>query len=240
MKSVENLGARRLHFTPSMTTPAVKRTAVRRVTVLSADGTDATVRTVFCPRRERSEAFEKCCGCSHMKEIHVADDGEHGCVDCSVVAPPPPPKGKGDKKEVSLRDAAALARLVDAMSDDLACVRADVLVEDAAKLMLDRGIRALPVVDEQRKLVGILSKSDLVRARHEVEAGTRVEKVMTPLVHGLPEEAPLAYAISLMAFEGLHEVPAIASDGRVVGMLTAIDALRWMANGLGYVLPTRK
>jgi CBS-domain-containing membrane protein len=59
-------------------------------------------------------------------------------------------------------------------------------------------------------------------------------------VHGLPEEAPLAYAISLMAFEGLHEVPAIASDGRVVGMLTAIDALRWMANGLGYVLPTKK
>jgi CBS domain-containing protein len=216
-----------------MTMSAVKRTAVRRVTMLCADGSDATVRTVFCPRRERSEAFEKCCGCSHMRDIDVADDGEHGTVDCSVT---PPANGK--KKDETLRDAAARARLMDAMSDDLACVRDDVKLEDAAKLMLERGLRAIPVVDDGRRLVGLLTSADLVRSRQEGELPVRER--MTPLAHGVPEDAPLAYAVSLMAFEGLSEVPAIAADGRVVGMLSAVDALRWMAKGLGYALPARR
>jgi CBS domain-containing protein len=217
-----------------MTTPAVKRTAVRRVSVLSADGTDATVRTVYCPRRERSEAFEKCCGCSHLRHVDVADDGEHGTVDCAVTAPPT----NGKAKEPSLRDAAAHARLVDVLGDDVLCVMADVTIGDAAALMLRSNLRALPVVDQAQKLVGMLSQADLVRAR-ERAAGDAVEKVMTPLAHGLPEDAPLAYAISLMAFEGLHEVPAVASDGRVVGLLSSVDALRWVARGLGYATPSK-
>lgn len=63
---------------------------------------------------------------------------------------------------------------------------------------------------------------------------------MSPLVHGLPEKAPVAYAISLMATEAVHEVPIVDRDGRVVGMFTATDALRWVAQAMGYVLPATK
>jgi CBS domain-containing protein len=221
-------------------TQTVRRNAVRRCTVLSADGSDAEVRTVFCPRRERSEAFEKCCGCSHMREVGVDEGGERGFVDCSV---PAPRRAQDDDEdgELGLKEAAAGTRLMDVMADDVACVREDVRLADAARLMLARSVRALPVVDEARRLVGILSKSDLVRGEVEGKrADALVSSVMTPLVHGLPEDAPLAYAISLMSNQSLHEVPAVASDGRVVGMLTAVDALRWIARGLGYVQPGPK
>ena len=214
-----------------------KRLAVRRCRVVSADGSETTTRSVHCPRRERSETVERCCGCSHMRTIDVEDDGDRGAVECTVPAPPT----RGDRRRKTKPDvaeAAAHARLHEVMTDDVTCVRADALVEAAAALVAARGVRALPVVDETRKLVGILSKSDLLRATSEEGSASRtVSEVMTPLVHGLPEEAPIAYAISLMAAERLHEVPAVSSDGRVVGMLTALDALRWVARSLGYAVP---
>ena len=38
-------------------------------------------------------------------------------------------------------------------------------------------------------------------------------------------------------FEGLHEVPVVDAHGHVIGMITATDALRWVAQALGYVVP---
>ena len=40
-----------------------------------------------------------------------------------------------------------------------------------------------------------------------------------------------------MAFEGLHEVPVVDAHGHVIGMVTSTDALRWVAQSLGYVVP---
>jgi len=164
-----------------------------------------------------------------MTTIDVDPDGTHASVEC-IARDEPRPNGRVDVAEAAVR-----VRVGDVMHTDTTCVRSDVVLDEIKKLVVDGGLRAVPVVDEGRRLVGIVSKTDLLRARSDAK---RVADVMTPIVHGLPDDAPVAYAISLMAFEQLHEVPVVDADSHVIGMITATDALRWVAKALGYVTVT--
>jgi CBS-domain-containing membrane protein len=132
-----------------------------------------------------------------------------------------------------LRERAVRARVADLVSSQVVCARSDTSVEDATSLLVERGLRCLPIVDDARKLVGIVTRGDLLR--QQMATGL-VTEVMTPRVHALPEDAPLAYAVALMAADQVHEVPIVTHDGDVVGILTALDALHWMAEELGYRL----
>ena len=214
------------------TKPANRRLPVRSCRVIGTGESLETHHTVQCPRRHESTAFAKCCGCPHMSTIDVDPDGKHGTVECHVDEPLMP-NGRVDVAEAAVR-----VRLGDVLGIDTTCVRGDVKIEALTELLVDNRLRAVPVVDEARRLVGIVSKSDLLRRRGMGKARTRIASdIMTPIVHGLPEDAPVAYAISLMALEGLHEVPIVDSHSHVIGMITATDALRWVAKSLGYVVP---
>jgi CBS domain-containing protein len=118
----------------------------------------------------------------------------------------------------------------------------DTLVE----LMLAHSVHGVPVVDEDDFLVGFVSTTDLVRARHEdgdtqvvevnelepgfhaVSATRTAGELMTPVAVDLVEDASLAKAALLMASYHLHQLPVVAESGRVVGIVTATDLLFWM------------
>jgi CBS domain-containing protein len=62
-------------------------------------------------------------------------------------------------------DAKASARTAgQGMTAPAVTIRADLRVDAAAALMLDRGVNRLPVVDRDGRLVGIVTRADLVRA----------------------------------------------------------------------------
>jgi CBS domain-containing protein len=209
-----------------------RRLPVRSARVVGPDEVLETHHTVQCPRRHESTPFERCCGCPHRSAIDVAEDGQHGTIECEVVGELLP-HGRVDVAEAAVR-----VRLGDLVGADTTCVRADLQLDAVEELLVGSKLRALPVVDEARRLVGIVSKTDLLRGRaRRTKARKTVTDIMTPLVHGLPEDAPVAYAISLMAFEELHEVPVVDAEARVIGMVTSTDALRWVAKALGYVSP---
>jgi len=211
-----------------------RRLPVRSCRVVGTDDVVETHHTVQCPRRQHSASFARCCGCSHLGSIDVDPDGKHGAVECLAGEDHHLPHGRVDVAEAAVR-----VRLGDVLGVDTTCVRSDVKIEAVIDLLLDDGIRAVPVVDESRRLMGIVSKTDLLRPRGTGKKKTKVvADIMTSVVHGLPEDAPVAYAISLMAFEGLHEVPVVDQESHVIGMITATDALRWVAKSLGYVVPS--
>jgi CBS domain-containing protein len=62
----------------------------------------------------------------------------------------------------------------DAMSDDLVTVRTETELADGLKLMQQRGIRRLPVVDSAGGIVGIVTADDIIRFLAE-ELGDLVE-----------------------------------------------------------------
>lgn len=112
------------------------------------------------------------------------------------------------------------------------CVTPDV---DLAGLreVFDERTRAVAVVDAEGKLQGLVSRSDLLRATPT----STVADLMTPRVHALPTDAPIAYAVSLMAIEDISEVPVVTVEGKVIGICFALDVMRWVAGRLGYSLP---
>ena len=213
---------------------------VRRCRVLADDGSIAVEHVVQCPRRAESIPLLTCLACAERSAISVAPRGEHATVECLA------PGEAAATKRVDVAEAAIRVRLGDVVGTDTTCVRSSLAVATLATLFAQQELRAAPVVDESHCLVGIVSRTDLLRERErgaEAAEGAPLKTVadlMSPVVHGLPEDAPVAYAISLMATESVHEVPVVDREGRVVGMFTATDALRWVAQAMGYILPTTK
>lgn len=208
-----------------------RRLSVRSCRVIGPGDEVETHHTVQCPRRDQAIGFERCCGCSQMKSLDVAPDGKSGSVECVAEEATP------HRARVDVAEAAVRVRLGDILGLDTTCVRGEVRVRAVTDLLVAQGLRAIPVVDASRRLIGIVSKTDLHRRKANGRRPQTAADIMTPIVHGLPEEAPVAYAISLMAFEGLHEVPIVDAKGHVLGMITSTDALRWVAQALGYVVP---
>jgi CBS domain-containing protein len=57
------------------------------------------------------------------------------------------------------------------MTTAVVAVRPDDMVEHAAKLMYDRGVKRLPVTDENGRLVGIVSRADVLSVFDRTDAG---------------------------------------------------------------------
>jgi len=97
-------------------------------------------------------------------------------------------------------------------------------------LMLARNLSAAPVVDENGRPVGILTRSDVLHAAPT----TLVAEAMMPVAFGIAESDSLARAAALMAAENIQQVLVIGDHGRVVGLVTALDATRWLAREAGF------
>jgi acetoin utilization protein AcuB len=98
----------------------------------------------------------------------------------------------------------------------------------ARKVMTDRALRHLPVV-ESGKLVGILSARDLRRFGSLSEAESlHVEDAMSPVAYVVAETTALKSLAADLTRRNI-EVAVVTRRGHVVGVFTAIDALRALA-----------
>jgi CBS domain-containing protein len=118
----------------------------------------------------------------------------------------------------------------------------------AGRLLLERNVTALPVVDDVGSLVGIVSRSDLLR--HRVLADPRahfmpvpedtsepphtVAEVMTSDVWTVRPAADEAEAARLMLRHRIKSIPVV--DGqRVVGVISVTDILRTKVRGDAHI-----
>jgi CBS domain-containing protein len=128
----------------------------------------------------------------------------------------------------------------DLMTDEPRVTAPDTPLRDAAAAMVQAGLGALPVVDAERRLVGLLADRDLLRdLLTSVEFGSRVAKaqprstdrrrnvrdVMTRQVLCVAPEQPLAEVVSLMVNKDVERLPVVR-HGQLVGFLTRGDILR--------------
>ena len=77
------------------------------------------------------------------------------------------------------RDAASTA-VQEAMTPDVAFVFEDQDVQEAAKLMRERQIRRLPVVNRDKQLVGILALGDIATTGDDRLSGDALEQISEP------------------------------------------------------------
>ena len=146
-------------------------------------------------------------------------------------------------EEEVLMPAPALCTVGEIMAREVIMVHPDTSLQLAAELMLEHAISGMPVVDEQGQLLGMVSKTDLVRhglaeavqadmtlpSGQHVLDGTTVEDVMTRQVLSLPEKASLMDAAKIMVNAGIHRVPVVTARGALAGLVSTSDIVRWVA-----------
>lgn len=127
----------------------------------------------------------------------------------------------------------------DVMNSRPVSVLADAPLRDAALILVRRGLTALPVLDAEGHLIGLLSDRELMRhllAVHLQGGPARVtgehavpprfvRDVMTRQVLCVSPEQPLADVASLMVNKDVDRVPVVG-EGRLVGFLTRGDIVR--------------
>lgn len=142
-------------------------------------------------------------------------------------------------------------------------IRADFSVETVASIFIENDIAAAPVVDGTGRLVGIVTMGDLLREYWDdveiagdgpkpqdedprgAEPGfhsTRLARatageVMQPVGIAIPSNAPLLHAAALLASGSVGQIPVTTETGMVMGVLTALDVVRWLARTEGADVP---
>lgn len=141
----------------------------------------------------------------------------------------------------------------DVMVSPVITVTPDTLVGEVAKLLLEHRFSAVPVVDHQGKLVGIISEGDLM---HRAEAGTerqrswwlrgltgadtlafdyikaharKVADVMTRQVVTASADTPLNEIATLMEKNAIKRIPIVAG-GQLVGIITRANLMQAVAS----------
>jgi CBS domain-containing protein len=145
-----------------------------------------------------------------------------------------------------------MLRAKDIMSTELVTLTPGTPVADAAKLLLEKSVNGLPVVDEQGRLVGILCQSDLVAQQMNFPvpsvfnlldglipisspkaiekemkkiAAVKVSEAMSPNPVTVQPETTLAEIATLMVSKNFHTLPVV-ERGKLVGVIGKEDILR--------------
>jgi CBS domain-containing protein len=128
----------------------------------------------------------------------------------------------------------------DVMTRDVVTVGPETSTKYAAEVMAERGYAALPVVDDDDRLVGIVAEADVLRDRMPPDARLHARRdaptrdaLPSLLVHGVMSAgvrsveagADVADVARLFVDERLRSVPVL-DHGRLVGIVSRRDLLR--------------
>jgi len=149
-----------------------------------------------------------------------------------------------------LRRLPAAAPVSDVMSREVRTVTPDTPVAEAVEMLIGKAYRALPVVDADHQVVGILTDGDLLARLRLPDAGvqgalssaelgveldalrrsgqTVAELMVSPVVTTFAD-APIADAVHLMTERGIKRLPVVDRGGSLVGVVSRVDVLRALA-----------
>ena len=143
-------------------------------------------------------------------------------------------------------------RATDVMTSEVITLGEDASVQEAAKLMVEHGISAVPVIDRESRVVGMVSEGDLL---HRAETGTErrrswwlemvastnqlageyvkshsgsVKDVMTRDVVSVTEETPVADIAVLLETNRIKRVPVLRG-GNLAGIVSRANLVRALA-----------
>ena len=142
----------------------------------------------------------------------------------------------------------------DIMTKDVITIHPEATVEELARLLMEHKISGVPVVDNEKKLVGIVTENDLIRknkrfhiptvirlfdayillgsgkAEEEIKkmAATIVDEIYTQKVVSITEETSLEEIATIMAEQHIHLLPVLSNDS-VIGIVGKADVVRAMA-----------
>ncbi len=141
------------------------------------------------------------------------------------------------------------------MTRSVVTVREDDSIRDVASEIVDCRVSGFPVVNDQHRVVGIITEGDLLRRLREVQmpvfmdilgglvplrslssveeelaevTGTQVRDLMSHPVVTVKEDADVREVANLLVSRNIKRVPVVDEDGRLVGIISRSDIVRSM------------
>lgn len=119
-------------------------------------------------------------------------------------------------------------KAADIMTTNVITAKKNMVLTDVIALLLRWHISAMPVVDDEDRIVGIVSEIDLVNLTFDGNAAdTTVEEVMVTDIVSFSPDTQLADLVQSFSKRHLRRVPII-DKGKVVGIVSRRDILREM------------
>lgn len=133
----------------------------------------------------------------------------------------------------------------DRMTSPAVTVSADTPFQEALKLMHERHFRRIPIVNEQGRLIGIVSERDLLHAAPSPATSLsvwevnyllwklKISDVMTENVVTVHGDMPIEDAAQIMITRKIGGLPVVDAANNVVGVITETDVFRAFTELLG-------
>jgi CBS-domain-containing membrane protein len=125
-------------------------------------------------------------------------------------------------------------RVADVMRREVVTLSAGDTMAAAADRFLAVGISGAPVVNSQKKCVGLLSATDFVRKVGESTHAARqsgkewVEAHMSRVVVSIGADRTMIDAAREMCAQHVHRLPVVDCDGKLVGLVSSLDLVAAM------------
>jgi CBS domain-containing protein len=151
-----------------------------------------------------------------------------------------PPEEEWERAHHGYRDRAESGRkgmwdresceVCEVMTPNPAAVHADTNLKEVARVMHDADTGIVPVIDEQRRLLGVITDRDMVMRTFREDrpwTAVRASEVMTDEVHAATPDDKVRHIIDLMGKKQVRRIPVVDRQDRLVGMISTADvALR--------------
>jgi len=141
----------------------------------------------------------------------------------------------------------------DIMTKDVITVKNETTIEELARLLIDHKISGVPVLDDNNKMIGIVTENDLIKKNKRfhiptivrlfdayflLDSGkvedeikkmvaTTVGEIYTKKVLSISEDTTLEEIATIMAEKHIHLLPVLRDD-EVVGIVGKADVVRSM------------
>ena len=153
-----------------------------------------------------------------------------------------------------MRRMEALMNAQDVMVTPVVTINENASVQEVAKLLIERRISAVPVIDAAGKLAGIVTESDLMRraeigterqyswwlsmladastlaADYVKSHATGVKDIMTRKVKTAAPETPLHELAEIFEKNHIKRVPIVNGDGELVGIVSRANIIQAVAS----------
>jgi len=114
------------------------------------------------------------------------------------------------------------------MTSDVEACRASDTLSEAAAVMWRRDCGAVPVVDEERRVVGVVTDRDICMAlatRGQLASEVRVGDVMTGPARTCTTADDVREALDVMKGAQLRRLPVVDGTGRLAGIISINDII---------------
>ncbi len=142
------------------------------------------------------------------------------------------------------------------MTSPVITVNRNATIKKAIELIAAHTFSGLPVVDDENKLVGILSEADILNFSHrenvvpliclsgwispyteisdiavikkgsEMLSYTKTEKAMSRKIITAGPETPVSDLVKTMSKKNINRIPVVDKEGKIIGIVTRADIIR--------------